>query len=127
MIRISSSLSVIDNCGAKKAYCIGLIKGPNKKHAVLGDLILVVVKTLRKKRRLLSKVKKGELYPALIVRTKRKNNYSFSDSFNFLENSVILLNKQHKFIGTRIFGCIPKTFRSTKFMRIISLSAGSFS
>ena len=127
MIQVGTTLNVIDNSGAKKVYCIRIIKGSNKRYAYLGDSILVVVKTLRKKRRALSKVKKGEIHNALIVRTKTKKSYCFSDSFFSLENSVILLNKQQKFIGTRIFGALPKIFRYTKYMRALSLSAGSIS
>jgi large subunit ribosomal protein L14 len=127
MVQVGSTVNVIDNCGAKKAYCIRIIQNSKKKSAHIGDLILVVVKALRKKRRSFSKVKKGEIYTALIVRTKKKMGYPFSDEFFSLENSVVLLNKQQKFVGTRIFGPIPKIFRSTKYMRIFSLSSGSFS
>ena len=62
MIQVGTTLNVIDNSGAKKVYCIRIIKGSNKRYAYLGDSILVVVKTLRKKRRVLSKVKKGEIH-----------------------------------------------------------------
>ena len=124
MIQVGTVLNVIDNCGAKKAYCIRILENSKKRYAKTGDLVLVVIKTLRKKRRSSSKVKKGEIFTALVVRTKKKVSFSFSDDFSFLENSIILLNKQHKFIGTRIFGPIPKSFRSTKYMRIFSLSSG---
>jgi len=124
MIQIGTNLSVIDNCGAKKAYCIKIIKGFKKRYAFLGDIILIAIKSIRKKRKLSSKVKKGEIYRALIVRTKIKSFYHFSDAFFFLTNSVILFNKQNKFIGTRIFGTVPRQFRYTKYMRILFMSSG---
>jgi len=124
MIQIGTTLNVIDNSGAKKAYCIKIIQGYKKRYARLGEIILVVIKTLRKRRRLLSKVKKGELYRALIVRTKTKNKHLVSDNFYFLENAVILFTKQNKILGTRIFGSISNNFRYTKYMRLISISGG---
>ena len=96
-----------------------------KKIANIGDLILVSIKTLRSKKRAKSKVKKGELYKALIVRTKcfrNKAELSFC-SVSFFENSVILLDKKHKLIGTRIIGPVSKHFKSTKFSRLVSISS----
>jgi len=124
MIQSGTYLNVIDNSGAKKAYCIKIIQGYKKRYARLGEIILVVIKTLRKRRRLLSKVKKGELYRALIVRTKTKSTHPVSDNFYFLENAVILFTKQNKILGTRIFGSISSNFRYTKYMRLISISGG---
>ena len=124
MIQIGTSLNVIDNSGAKKAYCIKVIKGFKKRYAFLGDIILVAIKTIRKRRKAFSKVKKGELYKALIVRTKKKNFYKYNDQFSFHENAVILFNKQNKFLGTRVFGSLPKTFRYTKYMRLLFMSGG---
>ena len=124
MVQVGTTLNVVDNCGAKKAYCIRVV---NKTSASIGDLVLVVIKTLRKKRKISSKVKKGDLYFALIVRTKIQKLHAFSDSFYFLENSIVLLNKQHKILSTRIFGCLPKSFRSTKYMKILALSGGIIS
>jgi len=127
MIQIGTMLNVIDNSGAKKAYCIKIIQGYKKRYARLGDLILVSIKMLRKKRRSLSKVKKGEMYRALIVRTKHKNPSLSADNFYFLENSIILFTKQNKFLGTRVFGAISKNFRYTKYMRLIAMSSGFIS
>ena len=127
MIQIGTTLNVIDNSGAKKAYCIKIIQGYKKRYAKLGDIILVSIKMLRKKRRSLSKVKKGEMYRALIVRTKSKNPILSSDNFYFLENSIILFTKQNKFLGTRVFGAISKNFRYTKYMRLIAMSSGFIS
>jgi large subunit ribosomal protein L14 len=126
MIQNGTILTVVDNSGAKSAICIKVLKGFKSKYAFSGDLILVSIKSLRSKRRFASKVLKGELYKALVVRTKSKLNKSIgsNDSITFLENSVILLNKQLKFIGTRIFGSLPSSLRQSKFLKAISLSSG---
>ena len=127
MIQVGTVLNVSDNSGARKVYCIRVLNGSRKKYARLGNLILVVVKSLRKKRKSLSKVKKGDIFCALIVRTRMKSISKFSDSFSFLENSVVLLTGQNKFVGTRILGSLPKIFRITSYMRLLSLCGGSVS
>jgi len=100
------------------------LSGYKRRYAFIGNLILVSVKSIRSKRRLSSKTKKGEIFKALVVKTKTKLNKKSGDSIGFFENSVVLLNKQNKLIGTRVFGSVPKTLRYTKFLRIASLSAG---
>ena len=127
MIQVGTVLNVSDNSGARKVYCIRVLNGSRKKYARLGNLILVVVKSLRKKRKSLSKDKKGHIFCALIVRTRMKSISKFSDSFSFLENSVVLLTGQNKFVGTRILGSLPKNFRITSYMRLLSLCGGSVS
>ena len=127
MIQVGTVLNVSDNSGARKVYCIRVLNGSRKKYARLGNLILVVVKSLRKKRKSLSKVKKGDIFCALIVRTRMKSISKISDSFSFLENSVVLLTGQNKFVGTRILGSLPKNFRITSYMRLLSLCGGSVS
>jgi len=125
MIQKSSYLKVIDNSGAKVVSCIDVGKGFKKKVATLGDIITVSIKTLRNNRKLAIKVNKGDICKALIVRTKMyKKNFLSKDSFWFNENSVVLLNKQKKFLFTRIFGGLSSHFRNTKFIRILSLSTG---
>jgi large subunit ribosomal protein L14 len=90
---------------------------------LLKDIIVVSVKKLRNKRKFFSKVKKGKVIKALIVRTKTSlKSYSF-ESFCFKENSVVLRSKQNK-IGTRLFGVIPSIFRYTRYLKIVSLAAG---
>ena len=121
MIQKGTYLNISDNSGAKKVCCLHIYK--NKKNfAKLGDLILVSVKSLRSKKRLKSKVKKGELYKALIIRTKNFQNKQNTFSMSFTENSVILLDKKYKLMGTRIIGPISKEFKKTKYARIISIS-----
>lgn len=125
MIQLNSILNVVDNSGAKYVSCINVGKGFNKKYAVIGDIILVSVKKLRNKRRITSKVFKGDICKAIIVRSKTKNkNFLHFYNIKFLENSVVLLNRQNKFLFTRIFGVLPFFFRYSKFLRIVSLSLG---
>jgi large subunit ribosomal protein L14 len=124
MIQKGTFLNIIDNSGAKFGICIHVYSGYKSRYAGIGSTILVSIKTLRSKRRVSSKIKKGEMYKALIVRTKKPLNTFSGGSISFLDNSIILLNKQNKFIGTKVFGSIPKSFRYSKFLRIASLSAG---
>jgi len=128
MIQTGTYLNVQDNSGARLVQCIKIFKGYKSRYSYIGDSILVSIKRLRTKRRLLSKVKKGEICKALIIRTKTKFKTLNNGNFNFFtENAVVLINKQNKLIGTRIFGVVPKKLRYTKFFRLISLSLGLFS
>jgi large subunit ribosomal protein L14 len=124
MIQNNTVLNIIDNSGAKVAECIKVYAGYKRRYAFVGDTILVTIKSLRTKRRGVSKIKKGELYKALIIRTKFKKMLTSGDSIKFKENSAILLTKQNKFVGTRIFGSVPKSFKKTKFFKLITLSSG---
>ena len=126
MIQKNTVLNVIDNSGAKKARCIYLLNsGYRKRYCSVGDLVLVSIKELRLKRRKFSKVKKGELLKALVVRTKISKQWSYSaEVFTFFENAIVLLSSKNKLLGTRIFGCLPCDIRFTKYSRLISLSAG---
>jgi large subunit ribosomal protein L14 len=124
MIQVGTILNVIDNSGARKACCIKVILGYQRRYANVGDVIVVSIKSLRTKRKSTSKAKKGEIYRALVVRTKYKTVQFSGESIKFFENSIVLLNKQNKLVGTRIFGSLPAVFRYTKFLRVTSLSAG---
>jgi len=124
MIQNNTVLHIIDNSGAKIAECIKVYSGYKRRYAAAGDTILVTIKSLRSKRRSISKIKKGELYKALVIRTKSKKTLANGDSISFKENSAILLTKQNKFVGTRIFGAVPKVFKKTKFFKLITLSSG---
>jgi len=124
MIQKGTYLNVIDNSGAKEVCCIHVLNGYRKRYAVVGDVVVVSIKSLRIKRRSHAKVKKGEVLKALIVRTKTSLKSYSLEQLNFLENSAILLSKQDKLLGTRVFGSVPNSFRYTKFLRIISLASG---
>jgi large subunit ribosomal protein L14 len=122
MIQIGTFLNVIDNSGARNVATIKILGGYKRRYAYVGDTILISVKNIRSKRRFSSKTKKGEIYKALIVKTKNKSKTFNGDSIQFLENSVVLLNKQNKLVGTRVFGSVSKKLRYTKFLRVVSLS-----
>lgn len=125
MIQAGSYLRVIDNCGAQEAYCIKVSKGYRRRYAHIGDVITVSVKSIRRSRRTTARIKKGDVLKALVVRTKaitlRKN---FNEQMRFPKNDIILVNKQNKLIGTRIFGGMPINIRYTRYLRLTSLSAG---
>jgi large subunit ribosomal protein L14 len=124
MIQVGSFLNVIDNSGAKKACCIKIVKGYKKRYAKIGDVITVSIKSIRKKRKRFVKANKGEIYKALVVRTiKSKGNFS-GYSLRFFENSVVLLNKKNKLIGTRVFNALPSFLRQTKYIRLLSICSG---
>lgn len=90
-------------------------------------IIIVSVKSIRSKRKLTVRAKKGTLQKALIVRIKTKYKKFNGNSFQFFENSVVILNKKNKLLGTRIFGSLPKSLRYTKYLKLVSLSAGFMS
>jgi len=124
MIQNGTYLNIIDNSGAKIGSCIQVKLGHRRRYASVGDIVNLSVKILRSKRRASIRIKKGEIHLALIIRTKIiKSSFSGDKGF-FLENSAILLKKPKKFVGTRIFGSVPSSFRFTKFLKVVSLSAG---
>jgi len=124
MIQIGSSLNIIDNSGAKTGFCIRIITGYKAQYAGVGDTILVSIKKVRKKRRDPTKMTKGKIFKALILRVKVGTKKANGNSYKFLENAAILMTKQNKLVGTRILGLITKDFRYTKFTRLLILSAG---
>lgn len=124
MIQQQTILKVSDNSGAKTAKCIKVLGGFKKKYAKLGDIIIVSIQKLRNKSKNTSKVKKGEVYKALIIRTKTKYIKKDGTQIWFNENSVTLLNKQENPVGTRIIGPIPKILKKKQFQKIFSISAG---
>lgn len=124
MIQNGTFLNVIDNSGAKKVCCIKVLKGYRRRYASVGDIITVSIKSVRQKKKVIPKVKKGEVTRALIIRTKSMIKRPFFESIAFNENAVVLLNKQNKLLGTRIFGSISKYFRYTLFLKTVTLSSG---
>ena len=124
MIQQQTILKVSDNSGAKTVRCIRVLGGFRKKYAKLGDNIIVSVQQLRNKSKNTSKVKKGEVYKALIIRTKIPNKKKDGSQIWFGENSVVLVNKQENPVSTRIIGPLPKLFKKKKFQKFISMSSG---
>jgi len=111
MIQQQTILKVADNSGAKTVKCIKVLGGFKKRYARLGDIIVVSVQQLRNKSKKTSKVLKGGVFRALVVRTKTQYKKKDGSSFSLNENSVTLINKQGNPIGTRILGPIPKTLK----------------
>lgn len=124
MIQQQTLLKVFDNSGAKLVKCIKVLKGFKKKYATTGDIIIVAIQQLRNKLKKTSKVKKKEIYQALIIKTKTRFINSNGYKKNFKENAVVLLNKQGNPIGTRVLGGIPKHLKKKKWQKLVSISAG---
>jgi len=122
MVQQQTILKVSDNSGAKTVKCIKVLNGFKKKYAALGDIIIVSVQKLRNKLKKNSKVKKKEIYKALIIRTKVFLRKKAGLSIRFKENSVVLLNTQGNPVGTRIVGPLPKELKNKNFQKIISIS-----
>ena len=118
MIQQQTILKVSDNSGAKTVKCIKILGGSKKKYARLGETIVVSVQQLRNKSKKTSKVKKKEIYRALIIKTKTKYYKKDGSQTSFSTNSVALMNKQGNPIGTRIIGLMPKILKKKKFSKI---------
>lgn len=124
MIQPQTILKIVDNSGAKTIKCIKVLGGYKKKVAFIGDIIIASVQELRNKYKINSKVKKGEVVSALILRTKKNKKRKDGTFFSFDNNCAILINKSDKPLGTRIFGSVPKEFRVNKFMKLASIGLG---
>lgn len=125
MVQQGTFLDVVDNSGAKQVYCIKILNtGYKQRYARVGDLILISVKKIKNSKHI--KVKKGEMHRALIVKTKSFIFFNTSNYKKYSENSVVLLNKQNKMLGTRIFGKISKNLKYTKYLKLASLASGVF-
>ena len=118
MIQMQSHLFVADNSGARKIQCIKVLGGSKRRFASIGDIIIVSIKDAIPR----GKVKKGDVYKAIIVRTKKDFSRKDGSSIRFDQNAAVLLDKQEEPIGTRIFGPVTRELRSKKFMKIISLA-----
>ncbi len=118
MIQMQSKLSVADNSGAKTVQCIKVLGGSKRRYAGIGDVIKVSIKEAIPRGR----VKKGDVYNAVVVRTKKGVRRNDGSVIRFDSNSAVLLNAQLQPIGTRIFGPVTRELRSEKFMKIISLA-----
>jgi large subunit ribosomal protein L14 len=124
MIQQQTILKVSDNSGAKTVKCIKVLGGFKKKYAQLGDIIVVSVQKLRNKLKKNSKVKKKEIYKALIIRTKTYSKRKDGFDIQFKENSVVLINNQNNPIGTRVMGPLPKKLKKKNFQKLINISSG---
>lgn len=124
MIQSQTILKVVDNSGAKTARCFKILNGFKKKYATIGDTIIVSVQKLRNRYKKNSKVKSGEIYRALIIRTKIGYTQKDGSRTMLNENSIVLLNKQDNPLGTRILGPLPNFLNKKKFQKFVSISHG---
>ena len=118
MIQQMTELEVADNSGAKRLRCIKVLGGSRRRYASIGDIVVVSIKEAIPR----SKVKKGDVKKAVIVRTKKEIRRSDGSTIKFDENSAVLINEQNEPIGTRIFGPVARELRAKKYVKIISLA-----
>lgn len=118
MIQTQTILKVADNTGARLVMCIKVLGGSKRKYASIGDVIKITVKDALPR----GKVKKGEIYNAVIVRTAKGVRRGDGSIIRFDGNAVVILNNKQEPIGTRIFGPVTRELRTSNFMKIISLA-----
>ena len=118
MIQMQSNLFVADNSGAKKIQCIKVLGGSKRRFASIGDIIVVSIKDAIPR----AKVKKGEVFKAVIVRTSKEFTRNDGSTIRFDKNAAVLLDKQEEPVATRIFGPVTRELRTKKFIQIISLA-----
>ncbi|TDJ45747.1 MAG: 50S ribosomal protein L14 [Gammaproteobacteria bacterium] len=118
MIQMQSMLSAADNSGARRVMCIKVLGGSKRRYAGVGDIIKVSVKDAIPRGR----VKKGEVYNAVVVRTRKGVRRKDGSLIRFDGNAAVLLNARLEPIGTRIFGPVTRELRTSRFMKIISLA-----
>jgi len=115
---MQSMLNVADNSGARQLQCIKVLGGSHRRYAGVGDIIKVSVKEAIPR----GKVKKGDVYNAVVVRTRKGVRRADGSLIRFDTNAAVLLNTQLQPIGTRIFGPVTRELRTERFMKIISLA-----
>ncbi len=118
MIQVQTKLDVADNSGAKSVACIKVLGGSKRRYASIGDIVVVSVKDAMPR----AKVKKGDIYKAVVVRTKKEVGRSDGSNIRFDNNSAVLLNRNLEPVGSRIFGPVARELRTRNFMKIVSLA-----
>ncbi|MCG8465296.1 MAG: 50S ribosomal protein L14 [Xanthomonadales bacterium] len=118
MIQMQTVLEAADNSGARKVMCIKVLGGSKRRYARVGDVIKVSVKDAIPR----GKVKKGEVYSAVVVRTTKGVRRPDGSLIRFDGNAAVLLNGKLEPIGTRIFGPVTRELRTERFMKIVSLA-----
>jgi large subunit ribosomal protein L14 len=118
MIQMQSNLDVADNTGARSVMCIKVLGGSKRRYASVGDIIKVTIKDAAPRGR----VKKGEVYDAVVVRTAKGVRRADGSMIKFDGNAAVLLNNKYEPIGTRIFGPVTRELRTERFMKIVSLA-----
>jgi len=120
MIQVQSILDVADNSGARKIFCIKVLGGSKRRYATVGDVIVVSIRDALPN----SKVKKGSVMKAVIVRTRKAVRRLDGSVIRFDTNSAVLIDAQKQPIGTRIFGPVARELRQKNYLKIISLAPG---
>jgi len=115
---MTSVLNAADNSGAKELFCIKVLGGTKRRYAAVGDVLIVSVKEAIPN----SKVEKGKIYRAVIVRTSKEIYRADGSYLKFDDNSAVLVNQFNEPLGTRIFGPVARELRARKFLKIISLA-----
>ena len=118
MIQMQTNLDVADNSGARRVMCIKVLGGSKRRYAQIGDVIKVTIKEAAPRGR----VKKGEVYHAVVVRTAKGLRRGDGSAIKFDGNAAVLLNAKLEPIGTRIFGPVTRELRNERFMKIVSLA-----
>ena len=118
MIQTETRLAVVDNTGAKEVLCIKVLGGSKRRYASIGDIIKVSIKDAAPRGR----VKKGDIYNAVVVRTAKGVRRPDGSLIRFDGNAAVLLNNKLEPIGTRIFGPVTRELRTERFMKIVSLA-----
>lgn len=118
MIQMQTVLDAADNSGAKSLFCVKVLGGSRRRYASVGDVIVVSIREALAG----SKVKKGDVMRAVVVRTAKEVSRADGSFIRFDTNSAVLINKDGEPIGTRIFGPVARELRAKKFMKIISLA-----
>jgi large subunit ribosomal protein L14 len=118
MIQMQTRLNVADNSGARSVQCIKVLGGSHRRYAGIGDVVKVTVKDAIPR----GKVKKGDVFKAVVVRTRKGVRRPDGSQIRFDGNAAVLLNNQLQPIGTRIFGPVTRELRGERFMKIVSLA-----
>jgi large subunit ribosomal protein L14 len=118
MIKVETILDIADNSGAKKVLCFRILGGSKRKSATVGDVIVVSIKEAVPE----SKVKKGDVHRAVIVRTKKEVRRADGSYIRFDNNAAVIINEAREPVGTRIFGPVARELRGKNFMKIVSLA-----
>lgn len=118
MIQVESELDVADNSGARRVRCIKVLGGSKRRYASVGDIIVVAVREALPN----SKIKKGAVMKAVIVRTKKGVRRHDGSLIRFDNNSAVLVDNNQQPIGTRIFGPVARELRWKRFLKIVSLA-----
>jgi large subunit ribosomal protein L14 len=118
MIQVLTTLNVADNSGAKSVMCIKVLGGSRRRYARIGDVIVVSIKDAIPT----SKIKKGTVAKAVVVRTRKELGREDGSYIRFDDNAAVIINDQNEPVGTRIFGPVARELRGKKYLKIVSLA-----